>query len=74
MTTDQMRCWLAEKYVGPKWRLKCQMMPERQVIALYKSMSKRPNKKKKPEPGVKYAIQLSIFDLPEFRGQMKGVN
>jgi hypothetical protein len=72
MTTDQMRCRLAEAYPGPKWRLKCMQMPDRQVIAIFKSVNNRPrsklnSKKPKKEPGIKKAIQLTIFDLPEFK-------
>ena len=70
MTTDQMRCWLAERYPGPNWRLKCQTMSERRVVAIYKSVVNRPKKKaKKKEPGIKKAVQLTIFDLPEFATQ-----
>ena len=71
MTSDQMRCWLAEKYPGPNWRLKCQTMPERQVVAIYKSLAQRQKRKLKKEPGIKYAVQLTIFDLPEFKEGVK---
>jgi len=69
MTVDQMRCALAEVYPGPKWRLKCQTMPERQVVAIYKSLSekdklhKKSRKAKRKEPGISKAIQITIFDL-----------
>ena len=69
MTTDQMRCRLATLYPGPKWKLKCQTMPDRQVVAIFKSLNERDffrtqKLKKKNEPGVMEAVQLTIFDLP----------
>lgn len=69
MTTDQMRCRLATLYPGPKWKLKCQTMPDRQVVAIFRSVNERnyfkvKKRKKKNEPGVKEAVQLTIFDLP----------
>lgn len=73
MTTERMRTILAERYPGPAWRQKCLLMPERRVIAIYKSLERRGNLKKKPkkkEPGVKKAVQLSIFDLPEMKGEL----
>lgn len=67
MTTDQMRCALAEVYPGPKWRLRVMGMHERQVVAIYKNMSRtdrlKKRKKKHNEPGVKKVEQLNIFDL-----------
>ena len=70
MTVDQMRCRLAEVYPGPKWYVRCMQMPENQVIAIYKNMSRTDRlkkKKRKNEPGVIRVQQLSIFDLPEFK-------
>ena len=72
MTTDQMRCRLAEVYPGPKWRLKVMQMPENQVVAIYKNMSRtdrftKHKRLKKKEPGVIKAVQLTIFDLPEMK-------
>ena len=72
MTVDQMRSTLAELYPGPNWLLKCKTMPERQVIAIYKSLSekgklcKKPKKKKRPD--IPECEQITIFDLPEMRG------
>lgn len=72
MTVDAMRTRLTEVYPGPKWRLRVMQMPERQVIAIYKNLS-RNNKlnkkpKKKKEPGAVKVVQLTIFDLPEMKG------
>lgn len=72
MTTEQMRSRLADLYPGPKWKLKCQTMPDRQVVAIFKSLTERDflkqkKLKKKNEPGVMEAVQLSIFDLPEMK-------
>ena len=67
MTTDEMRGALADLYPGPNWRLKCQTMPERQVVAIYQNLEKKgklnKKKEKKMEPGIFDAIQLSIYDL-----------
>lgn len=67
MKVEKMRCALAEVFPGPKWRLKCQMMPDRQVIAIYKNLSQSDklyaHKKMKKEPGVKKAVQVTMFDL-----------
>ena len=72
MTTEQMRARLAEVYPGPKWHLRLAKMDDRQVVAIYKCMQrtgqlKRKKHQKKNEPGVRAAIQITIFDLPEFR-------
>ena len=66
MNVEKMRAALGELY-GPKWRLKCQEMPDRQVVAIYKNLErkgklKKPPKKKK-EPDIKKAVQLTIFDF-----------
>ena len=72
MTTDQMRCALAQVYHGPRWVIRVQNMKDSQVIAMYKSMKqegrlyKHPTIKKK-EPGIRKAVQLTIFDLPEMK-------
>lgn len=67
MTTDEMRLALADLYPGPNWRLKCQTMPERQVVAIYRNLKlkgKFDKRNKKPkEPGVLDAIQITIYDL-----------
>lgn len=72
MTTEAMRTRLAEVYPGPKWRMRLMQMPERQIIAIYKNMSRtgrlEKKRKKKKEPGVIRAVQLTIFDLPEMKG------
>lgn len=68
MTVDQMRSALCELYTGPKWRLKVQGMPDRQVIAIYKDMQSKgrftqKNKRKRKEPKKATAIQLTVFDV-----------
>lgn len=73
MTIDRMRCTIAEAYPGPKWKLKVAMMPDNQVLAVYKSMRSngylyKHHGIKKKEPGVKKAVQTSIFDLLEKEG------
>ena len=66
MDVNKMRCALSELYSGDNWRLKCQTMPDRQVVAIYKNMERTGRlKKKKPkkEPGIKTAQQLTIYDV-----------
>lgn len=71
MTVEKMRSALAEVYPGTStWRMRLQQMPDRQVIAIYKNMSrndklyahKKMNKKKR-EPGVKKAVQITMVDI-----------
>lgn len=71
MTTEQMREKLAEAYSGPKWQLRLAQMEDRQIVAIYKCMKQtgqleRKKLRKKMEPGIRKAIQITIFDLPEF--------
>ena len=69
MKTDQMRGVLAEIYPGPKWRFKCQTMPDRQVVAIYKDMerkgrlNKKNKKPKRKEPGIFDAVQITMAEL-----------
>lgn len=66
-TVDQMRTTLADVYPGPKWRLKCMTMPERQVIAIYKNLSEKDKLKKKPkkkkDTSMFEPVQLTMFDI-----------
>ncbi len=68
MNVEKMRSALAEVYSSPKWRLRLQQMPDRQIVAIYKNMESRGNLRKHPkkkEPGVTKATQLTIFDFME---------
>lgn len=72
MTVERMRENLSKVYPSPNWRLRVNAMDDRRVIAIYRSMLERgglkPKKShKKKEPGIRKAIQLSIFDLPEYQ-------
>lgn len=72
MDVAKMRCALAELY-GPTWRLKCQTMPDRQVVAIYKNMERTGRlKKKKPkkEPDIRTALQITIYDVLNERGSL----
>ena len=71
MTIERMREHVSKVYPSPRWEEKVRNMPDIQVIAVYKDMQHydrlKPKKSiKKKEPGIKKAVQLSIFDLPEF--------
>lgn len=66
MDVNKMRSALSELYPGDNWKLKCQTMPDRQVVAIYKNMERTGRlKKKKPkkEPDIKKAEQLTIYDV-----------
>lgn len=72
MDVAKMRCTLAELY-GPNWKLKCQTMPDRQVVAIYKSMERQGRLKKKPkrrEPNIKTAVQITIYDVLNEQGSL----
>lgn len=68
MTVEGMREALLVAYSGDKWKRKVWSMPDNQVIAVYKSIKGRYGKvrgapgRKKMEPGIRKARQLSIFD------------
>lgn len=69
MTVDQMRTALKDAYPGPRWKLRCQDMSDRRVIAIYKSMESRgqlyrhKKKSKRNEPGVIRAVQITMLDI-----------
>lgn len=69
MTVERMREALLVAYSGDKWKRKVWSMPDNQVIAVYKSMKSRDGRikptpgRKKLEPGIKRAVQISIFDM-----------
>ena len=70
MHVKDMRDAVAAAYSGPAWRLKVLDMPDRQVIAIFKSMVAEgrlgPHGKllKKPhEPSVEKYQQLTIWDF-----------
>ena len=67
MTVDQMREGLIAAYSGDRWKRKVWSMRDEQVIAVYKSVRsrgvKRKDGRKKMEPGIKRAVQISIFDM-----------
>lgn len=71
MTVEKMRTALMEVYHGNKWRYRVLGMSDNQVIAVYKSMIredrfKRHEPKKKNEPGVRKAVQISMFESAPF--------
>lgn len=39
MTVDQMRAKISAAYDGPKWRNRVSVMEDRQVIAIFKTMT-----------------------------------
>lgn len=67
MTVDQMREGLIAAYSGDRWKRKVWSMRDEQVIAVYKSVRsrgvKRKDSRKKMEPGVKRAVQLTVWDF-----------
>lgn len=73
MTLNQMKDKIADIYCNtPSLREKLDKMPPDQVAAIYKKLEKRGwqiKPQKKMEPGIRCAVQLSIFDFPEFGGK-----
>ena len=63
MSVEQMRAKISEVYESDRWRLRVKMMPDNQVIAIYRTMRDRGqlNQKKRKKSKV-YFQQLSFFD------------
>lgn len=64
MTLEKMRAKIGEVYESDRWRRKVQLMPDNQVIAIYRTMRDRGqflprNKKKKSKVLFQ---QISMFD------------
>ena len=61
MDIEQMRYELMREYPTEKWRIKCQLMPNYQVVAIYKSIRNRKSKPKtqQKDPG----FEQIKFDL-----------
>ena len=63
MTVEAMRAKIGEVYESDRWRRKVQLMPDNQVIAIYRTMRDRgqlTNKKRKRSKV--YFQQISMFD------------
>jgi hypothetical protein len=86
MTVNAMREAVISVYSGPAWRLKVQEMPDRQVIAIFRSMvdegrltkngilAKRPHQPTFEVPKKKsepQCIQLTIWDFYDKDGLKK---
>lgn len=64
MTVDQMREQIIKVYPGERWRNKVALMPDRQVVAIYKCMKRRGDfEKKKEKKPYETAVQLTIWTL-----------
>ena len=63
MSVEQMRAKIIEVYEGDRWRRRVQLMPDNQVIAIYRRMRDRGqlNQKKRKKSKV-YFQQISMFD------------
>ena len=48
-TLIEMRRWVSDQYPSMKWKSKVSRMPDRQVIAIYKSMQMRASPEPKPK-------------------------
>lgn len=64
MTVEAMRNKIGDVYESDRWRLRVRMMPDNQVIAIYRTMLNRgefnPRKKKKKSKVL--FQQISMFD------------
>ena len=65
MTVEGMRDRICNVYNSDKWRRRVALMPERQVVAIYKNME-RHNRLVKKKPIKPYYKQISMFDDPNF--------
>ena len=63
MSVEQMRAKISEVYESDRWRRRVQLMPDNQVIAIYRTMRNRGqlNQKKRKKSKV-YFQQISMFD------------
>lgn len=64
MTVEAMRAKISDVYESDRWRRKVQLMPENQVIAIYRTMRDRgqfTQRKKKKKSKVLFQ-QISMFD------------
>ena len=62
MDVRGMREYVSGMYLSDTWKNRVKLMPDRQVIAIYKRMVQRGQKPEKP-PVKPVGEQLSIFDL-----------
>lgn len=63
MSVEQMRAKISEVYESDRWRRRVQLMPDNQVIAIYRTMRSRGqlNQRKRKKSKV-YFQQISMFD------------
>lgn len=64
MTVEAMRAKIGEVYEGDRWRRRVQLMPDNQVIAVYRTMRDRgqfARRKGRSKGKVQYQ-QISMFD------------
>jgi hypothetical protein len=64
MTVEEMRAKISEVYESDRWRLRVRLMPDNQVIAIYRTMRDRGQfiRKKKPKKSKVLFQQISMFD------------
>ena len=63
MSVEAMRSYISKMYISDRWHRKVINMPDRQVIAIYRTMKARgqqPPKRKDNEP---LCEQLNMFDM-----------
>lgn len=68
MTVERMREHVAAAYDSERWRMRVMhLMPDNQVIAVYRNMLERnqlrKKRKKKKKQGAEQYEQISMFDL-----------
>lgn len=63
MTVEAMRCRISEVYESNRWRMRVRMMPDNQVIAIYRNMLERGlfERKNRRKSKIRYQ-QISMFD------------
>lgn len=61
MKIENMRLHVMAAYPGASWKYRVTRMPDRQVVAIFKNLNER--KEKKPEYNEEEYHQMTIFEL-----------
>lgn len=62
MNLEKMRAKVGEAYESDRWRRRVQLMPDNQVIAIYRTMRDRGQFKSRKKKSKVLFQQISMFD------------